>query len=200
MALKFQYNKIALQKLGKDLRIREKALPTLQAKESALRLEVKMAKDEVRKAEEAFKQKRNELAVICRLWSEFPNDLMRVEDVKLDFKKIAGVKTPIFREVSFAISRFSLVTYPSWIPGGLVILKQAAELQIQIEVARKKVEILEYARKKTTQKVNLYEKVQIPEYQNAILKIKRFLEDEENLAKSSQKILKERLARVEAAA
>lgn len=200
MALKFQYNKIALQKLGKDLRIREKALPTLQAKESALRLEVKMAKDEVKKVEEAFKHKRNELAVIYRLWFEFPDDLLSVEDIKMDFKKIAGVKTPIFREVSFAISRFSLVTYPSWIPGGLVILKQAAELQIKIEVVRKKVEILEYARKKTTQKVNLYEKVQIPEYQNAILKIKRFLEDEENLAKSSQKILKERLARMEAAA
>jgi len=74
-----------------------------------------------------------------------------------------------------------------------------SHLKIKEELARKKVQILEYARKKTTQKVNLYEKVQIPEYEEAILKIKRFLEDEENLAKSSQKILKERLARAEAA-
>jgi V/A-type H+-transporting ATPase subunit D len=49
---------------------------------------------------------------------------------------------------------------------------------------------LEYARKKTTQKVNLYEKVQIPAYQEAISKIKRFLEDEENLSKAAQKIMK----------
>lgn len=47
--------------------------------------------------------------------------------------------------------------------------------------------------KKTTQKVNLYEKNQIPEYDLAIKKIKRFMEDEENLAKSSQKILKNKL-------
>jgi V/A-type H+-transporting ATPase subunit D len=60
------------------------------------------------------------------------------------------------------------------------------------------VEILEYARKKTTQKVNLYEKVQIPEYKEAIRKIKRFLEDEENLSKSSQKILKSKIALAEA--
>jgi len=52
------------------------------------------------------------------------------------------------------------------------------------------VDLLEYARKKTTQKVNLFEKVQIPGYQDAIRKIKRFMEDEENLSKSSQKIVK----------
>ena len=50
-------------------------------------------------------------------------------------------------------------------------------------------ELLDFARKKTTQKVNLYEKVQIPGYEEAISKVKRFLEDEENLSKSSQKIV-----------
>jgi len=55
---------------------------------------------------------------------------------------------------------------------------------------REKIEILEYARKKTTQKVNLYEKVQIPQYSEAILKIKRFLEDVDNLEKAAQKITK----------
>ena len=58
------------------------------------------------------------------------------------------------------------------------------------EFVRRKVELLDYARKKTTQKVNLFEKVQIPGYQDAIRKIKRFMEDEENLSKSSQKIVK----------
>jgi V/A-type H+-transporting ATPase subunit D len=46
--------------------------------------------------------------------------------------------------------------------------------------------------KKTTQKVNLYEKVQIPGYQEAIRKIKRYMEDEENLSKAGQKIVKTR--------
>jgi V/A-type H+/Na+-transporting ATPase subunit D len=57
--------------------------------------------------------------------------------------------------------------------------------------------LLDHARKKTTQKVNLYEKVQIPGYEEAILKIKRFLEDEENLDKSSQKIVKNRQQQAE---
>jgi len=58
----------------------------------------------------------------------------------------------------------------------------------------RKMQILERVRKKTTQKVNLYEKVQIPAYEDSILKIKRFLEDEENLSKAGQKILKNRLS------
>ena len=52
--------------------------------------------------------------------------------------------------------------------------------------------MLEFNRKKTTQKVNLYEKVQIPGYQEAIRKIKRYMEDEENLSKASSKIVKTR--------
>ena len=59
---------------------------------------------------------------------------------------------------------------------------------------REKARILDWQRKKTTQKVNLYEKVQIPGYQEAIRKIKRYMEDEENLSKASQKIVKSRHA------
>jgi len=58
----------------------------------------------------------------------------------------------------------------------------------------RKMQLLEVVRKKTTQKVNLYEKVQIPAYEEAILKITRFMEDEENLSKAAQKILKGRMA------
>ena len=64
---------------------------------------------------------------------------------------------------------------------------------IEKEFLTRKMLLLDKARKKTTQKVNLYEKNQIPEYDQAIKKIKRFMEDEENLAKSSQKILKNKL-------
>ena len=60
----------------------------------------------------------------------------------------------------------------------------------QIYVYLEKARILDYNRRKTTQKVNLYEKVQIPGYNEAIRKIKRFMEDEENLSKASQKIVK----------
>lgn len=79
-----------------------------------------------------------------------------------------------------------------------MILQGLATLAIEREVFYVKMQLLDHARKKTTQKVNLFEKVQIPGYEDAIRKIKRFLEDEENLSKSAQKIVKTRQQAVEA--
>jgi V/A-type H+-transporting ATPase subunit D len=79
-----------------------------------------------------------------------------------------------------------------WFPDGIDILTTLARLGIEQEIWIRKMELLEHARKKTTQKVNLYEKVQIPGFEDAMRKIKRFLEDEENLSKSAQKIVKTR--------
>ena len=47
MAIKFQYNKTSLQQLEKQLKMRERSLPTLKSKLFALRIEVKRSKDEV---------------------------------------------------------------------------------------------------------------------------------------------------------
>ncbi|MDR3011626.1 MAG: hypothetical protein LBU70_00215 [Chitinispirillales bacterium] len=194
MAIKFQYNKTFLQQLNRELKVRENALPTLIAKESALRLEVKKAKEQASGFEKQIREEHAALAESDRLWGEMPAGLVTVNKVDVIVKKIAGVRTPILEKATFNVNRYSLVTEAAWIPDGVEILKRLAELKISLELARKKVSILEYARKKTTQKVNLYEKVQIPEYNEAIRKIKRFMEDEDNLAKSSQKILKVKLA------
>ncbi|MBN1601710.1 MAG: V-type ATP synthase subunit D [Chitinispirillaceae bacterium] len=198
MAINFQYNKTYMQQLNKGLKVRENALPTLISKESALRVEVKKAREQTGAIEQELKNQFAALNDMQRLWGEIPPGLITVSDVNITIKKIAGVKTPILENVAFAVQRYSLFSSPAWIPSGVEILKALASLKIKLELARKKVEILEYARKKTTQKVNLYEKVQIPEYKEALRKIKRFLEDEENLSKSSQKILKAKIAMAEA--
>jgi V/A-type H+-transporting ATPase subunit D len=198
MALNFQYNKTFQQQLNKGLKVRENALPTLIAKEAALRVEVKKARAEAAAIESELKKQYSGLSEIERLWIELPKGLIKIKDVNITIKKIAGVKTPILNNVEFSVEQYSLFSSSAWIPSGIEILKALVSLKVKLNLANKKVAILEYARKKTTQKVNLYEKVQIPEYKEAIRKIKRFLEDEENLSKSSQKILKAKIAAVEA--
>lgn len=192
MAIKFQYNKISLQNLQKQLKVRERALPTLQSKEAALRVEVKRAKDHAEKLDQKLQQAMEEYDNMARLWGEFDPNLLRVEDVKMTVKKIAGVRTPILEEVVFDIQRFNLVDKPAWFMQGIQVLKEMVRISIEREFFLRKMKLLDYARKKTTQKVNLYEKVQIPGYKEAVQKIKRFLEDEENLSKSAQKIVKKR--------
>jgi len=192
MAIKFQYNKIALQNLDKQLKIRLKALPTIKNKEAALRMEVINAKDKTKELQQKMVQIMDSYSTESGMWNEFNSDLVKIEKVITKTKKIAGVSIRIFQDVIFQQKEFSLFDKPKWFPQGISIIKELAKIVTEKEIFQQKVLLLEHARKKTTQKVNLYEKVQIPGYDDAIRKIKRFLEDEENLSKSAQKIVKTR--------
>ena len=192
MAIKFQYNKTSLGELGKQLKIRRAALPTIKSKESALRSEVKRAKDTARDYRTRMEALASEYDYMAALWGEFDQSLVRVAAVSLSEQKIAGVRIPVLKSVQFDEKEYDLFSSPVWYADGVDLLKRLAKLGIECEVYNRKMELLDYARRKTTQKVNLYEKVQIPGYEDAIRKIKRFMEDEENLSKSAQKIVKTR--------
>ncbi len=191
--IKFQFNKTALGELGKQLTMRQKALPTIKSKESALRSEVKKAKDRMTELKRQLDRTMAEYDYMVQLWGEFDPSLIEVKTVEVGVQKIAGVEIPVLKDIQYTEKTYNLFSAPLWIADGMRILKELARLGVESEFYQKKMELLEKARKKTTQKVNLYEKVQIPGYQEAIRKIKRFLEDEENLSKSSQKIVKSRL-------
>ncbi len=192
MAIKFQFNKTSLNDLNKQLKIRTNALPTLKNKESALRVEVKRAKDKSEELTQQLSASLKSYDYLAALWNEFEPGLISVKDVVLRTDKIAGVKTPGLEEVIYDVKEFDLFKKPLWYSDGVKILQQLAQIGIESEIYREKMRLLDFSRKKTTQKVNLYEKVQIPGYQEAIRKIKRYMEDEENLSKASQKIVKTR--------
>lgn len=192
MAIKFQYNKTSLQNLEKQLKVRVRALPTIKNKESALRIEVKRAKDEAKRLDQQLEETIRSYDNMVELWGEFEKDLVSIGDVQLGIKKIAGVKTPVLEGIDFKTREFSVFNKPKWFLGGVAVIRKMVTLAIEREVFTKKMQLLDYARKKTTQKVNLFEKVQIPGYEDAIRKIKRFMEDEDNLSKSAQKIVKTR--------
>lgn len=197
MAIKFQYNKTSLQLLNKQLKIRERALPTLKNKESALRIEVKKAKELADSLTAKLEAKIKQYEGMMGLWSEFKPDLIAIKDVDFNIKKIAGIKVPQLEKIEFDVKYFSVFNQPKWYLDGVAILKEMAQIGIEKQFADIKTGLLDHARKKTTQKVNLFEKVQIPGFQEAILKIKRFMEDEDNLSKSAQKIVKTRQQQME---
>ncbi len=197
--MKFQYNKISQLQLEKQLKVREKALPTLKNKESALRMEVKRARDKAHELDSRIQGETAELEQFMKLWAEFDPSLVEVKGVQLKSRNIAGIQVPVLDTIDFQLRDYDLFSAPSWFLDGVEMVKGLATLQIERDVFWRKMQILEYVRKKTTQKVNLYEKVQIPAFEDAILKIKRFLEDEENLSKASQKILKGRAPEEEVA-
>ena len=199
MAIKFQYNKTSLTNLGKQLKVRQNALPTLKNKESALRSSVLAAKAESERLADELEASLQRYDYLAALWNEFEPGLVRIKDVELSVAKVAGVKTPRLDRIHYELKPFNAFLKPAWYADGVDILKELSRLGIESEIFEQKRQILEFNRKKTTQKVNLYEKVQIPGYKEAIRKIKRYMEDEENLSKASSKIVKTRHAEEEEA-
>ena len=157
-----------------------------------MRSEVKKAKQVADEFNVKLEETLNSLNDMLQLYDEYKEDILVVKDVRMSVKKIAGVKTPVLDGVDYEVKDFSLFNQPGWLLDGVEYIKEEVSIALEREFFTRKMELLDRARKKTTQKVNLYEKVQIPGFQEAIRKIKRFLEDEENLSKSSQKIVKTR--------
>ena len=191
MALKYQYNKNALQDLKRQLDIREKALPILKRKETALRHELRVIQKELDNLKKKLKTTKALQPDFGRFWVEFP-DVLRVDSLDIIKKNVVGIKIPHLKKVNFKIRKINWFNHPAWLPVGVEALQEVINLQLRITIAEKQIEMLHAARKKTTQKVNLYEKVQIPAFEEGIRKIKRFLEDKENITKAGQKIVKKK--------
>ncbi|NLK49668.1 MAG: V-type ATP synthase subunit D, partial [Candidatus Cloacimonetes bacterium] len=114
MSLKFQYNKISQLNLQKQLNIRQNALPTLKNKESALRFEVKKARDAANALDTKISERSQQIEEFFKLWVEFDPSLIQIEEVQIKTRKIAGVKTPELEHISYSIREFDMFIAPSW--------------------------------------------------------------------------------------
>lgn len=185
------YNKSTIQEFQRQLNIRRKALPVLLRKETALRQVLKSFKAETK----AQREKTAKLFAKLKDWEDIWNDftpMVQVEEVQRERQNVAGTKVWSFKGVIFKDVQFNPRYEPAWMPAALEALQEYLRARLQLESMEDKLRSLEEARKKTTQKVNLYEKVQIPEYEESIRRIKRFLEDKQNIATAAMKIVKNR--------
>ncbi|QQS29565.1 MAG: V-type ATP synthase subunit D [Sphingobacteriales bacterium] len=190
MSLQFQYNKISLQQVEKGLKMRLAALPTIRSKESALRNEVKLLRHQLIELQQLYQKELNSYSSFEALWQEWEPGLLSVKKVHTHIFRFAGVAVPQYSHTEFQVASVAFFNRPLWFVQGIALLKNLTEKQIQLQLLQTKTELLEAERKKTTQKLHLYERVQIPEHEEAIRKIKRYLEDEDHLAKAAQKLIK----------
>ena len=112
MAIKFQYNKTSLQQIEKQLKMRQRTLPIIKNKETALRLEVKRCKEEVAELEARLKQQIAGYESMFALWGEFDASLVQLKDVEMDVKKVAGVRVPVLVNIKLEAKPFWLLTAP----------------------------------------------------------------------------------------
>jgi len=194
--------KTELKKRKDALRRYRRYLPTLLLKKQQLQMVIRQI--EGRLADET--RKRRELADGAAPWLElfaepFPfSDWLRVARVETEPANIAGVEIPMFTSIAFTTAGHDLFLTPTWVDAALDLFAGLARLDVEIGLRRRQVELLAAELRVTSQRVNLFEKVKIPEAIESIRKINIYLGDQQTAAVVRGKIAKKNLLRREGAA
>ena len=202
MAIKLTKNE---QKLQKDrLKQYQRYLPTLQLKKQQLQAVITKTKADLEQKEVERAQMIGDLDDWVAVFAE--NEIF-AESKKLDHlvqpdtvicknENIAGVTVPVFQELSFEEIQYDVADYPLWVDTAAVRLREIARLDALEKTLRRQVELLEQELRSTAQRVNLFEKVKIPEAKENIRVIGIYLGDQQTSAVVRGKIAKKKLQEV----
>lgn len=203
MAIKLTKNE---QKVQKDLlKQYQRYLPTLQLKKQQLQQVIMTTRSELAQKEAERVQMIGNLDDWVAVFAEnaiFDEDksidtLVQPETVICRNENIAGVTVPKFEELKFKDVEYDVDDYPLWVDTALVKLREIARLDALVSTLRKQEALLEKELRSTSQRVNLFEKVKIPEAKENIRVIGVYLGDQQTAAVVRGKISKKKL--VEAA-
>ncbi|MCR4711919.1 MAG: V-type ATP synthase subunit D [Clostridia bacterium] len=203
MAIKLTKNE---QKVQKDnLKQFERYLPTLQLKKQQLQSVIMKETAEL----EQLQRERAEMIGDLDDWiAVFAENTIFEDSMKLDqlvqpdtvvctTENIAGVKVPLFQELKFKDITYNVDDYPLWVDTALVKLREIARLDALASTQAKRVDALEKELRSTSQRVNLFEKVKIPEAKENIRVIGVYLGDQQTAAVVRGKISKKKLTGAE---
>ncbi len=199
MAVKLTKNELKVQK--DKLKQFERYLPTLQLKKQQLQSVISKVVEELKYTEDARQNMIGDLddwvAVFAenRLFDDKKklSNLVKPDKVICDMDNVAGVSIPVFRELSFLDIEYEVSDYPLWVDTAVVKLREIARLDALANTLRKQVELLEKELRSTAQRVNLFEKVKIPEAKENIRVIGIYLGDQQTAAVVRGKMAKKKL-------
>ncbi len=202
MAVKLTKNE---QKKQKDsLRQYQRYLPTLQLKKQQLQIVIRESENEIRKLKEEQKKAVDSISSWIAVYggnSAFPEDrsissLVVIDRIEKEKGNIAGVEVPVFKELVFRQIEYDLHYYPLWVDKALEELKNIAKYDALVSTLEERIALLSKELRTTTQRVNLFEKVKIPETKENIRIIGIYLQDQQTSAVVRGKIAKKKLVRV----
>ncbi|MDA3809925.1 MAG: V-type ATP synthase subunit D [Spirochaetaceae bacterium] len=195
--VKLTKNELKTQKDA--LKMFSRYLPTLILKKQQLQMEIRLV--EMRQREVV--EKKNAINEEFKSWiGVFGEDvgidgsLIKVKYVKTETGNIAGVEIPVFVGADFEPVSYDLFEKPLWVDKAVKKLQQLMLLDLELNILDKQIELLAKELRTTTQRVNLFEKVKIPETKSNIKKISVYLGDQQTAAVVRGKISKKNLVKV----
>lgn len=198
---RIRHTKNELKAQRDALRRFKRYLPTLQLKKQQLQMEMRRLEqkmEEVRGEEERLTAG---IAPWIRLFA-WPLDLaafVKLRAVRTTTGNIAGVNIPILQDIEFEPIEVDLHETDPWVDDARAVVEQLVRLRIERETLEEQHRLLAEELRITTQRVNLFEKVKIPETQQNIRVIRIFLGDQQTAEVARAKIAKSKTAAAEAA-
>ena len=193
--IKLTKNELKVQKDA--LKMYRRYLPTLTLKKQQLQAEIRT----IEAAARAVRQEREDLERGFGSWiavfseqEAFPDGIITVRNIRKGVGNIAGVAIPTFEGADFSRGDYDLYETPLWVDIAANHMEKAMSLDLEAEVLDEQVRLLEAELLSTTQRVNLFEKVKIPETQANIRKISIYMADQQVSAVVRSKISKRKIA------
>ena len=193
--IKLTKNELKVQKDA--LKMYQRYLPTLTLKKQQLQSEIRIIEAKaasVRQERENLEKGFSSWIAVFSEESAFPDGIITVSNIRKGTGNIAGVTIPTFEGADFSRGDYDLYETPLWVDIAADHMEKAMSLDLEVEVLDEQVRLLEKELLSTSQRVNLFEKVKIPETQANIKKISIYLADQQVSAVVRSKISKRKIA------
>lgn len=172
----------------------QRYLPTLQLKKTQLQLEVRQMREELdalrAEAEENLRQHQDDLALLAGAPAEQFQELLTVTEWRVATRNIAGIDVPVFGGIDFNRADYDLFSTPLWLDDILALIEHQTQSRLNIQLVNEQLSCVESELRAVSQRVNLFEKVKIPEAQENIRRINIYIGDQQTNAVGRSKIAK----------
>ena len=199
---KLKLSKSALQQERSQLKLYQRTLPSLDLKRRQLTVELAKARREYGEAQQAVDELETtigqQLPMLANPDVEVAG-LVTMTDFDMGEENVVGVRLPILNRIECSVADYSMLAKPAWVDVLVERLKDAAEQRTRVLVAAERVRILEVQEKRVTQRVNLFDKILIPNAKRNIQRIQIYLGDAERAAVVRSKLAKGKQAKQRAA-
>ena len=192
--IKLTKNELKLQRDA--LKRFQRYLPTLQLKKQQLQLAVRHIRENLadidRRTDESVAKNRKNLSLFASEESATLQNVLQINEWRVGIHNVAGIDVPIFLSLSFEEKEFDLFTAPLWLDDGLDILKEQIELRLRRRLLEEQLILLEQELRVDSQRVNLFEKIKIPEARENIRRINIYIGDQQTNSVGRSKIAKKK--------
>ncbi len=195
---KIKLTKSELKSQRDSLKQFSRYLPTLQLKKIQLQVEMRKCQQKIEENDRKQEELRDNLSSWVSLFSEKTavehiSSMIKADEILTDSQNIAGVEVPVFKSVRFSVVEYDLFTEDLWIDNAVDTVERLFSLKAEQIIIRKQYELIGNELRITTQRVNLFEKVKIPECKENIRVIQIYMGDQQTAAVGRSKIAKRKM-------